>query len=217
MQLAWWETGQILFIWKWLWETDKGGREGREERKKTKEWEGQRSFLLYCQCYRSALQPDEGDCLAVWVSVWVVVQDGVTTRVGLEQEAGRHQNLKQMTGGHGAVPLHISFVTTVHVYCHCWMKMCLSLSGYVLSKAVMFNDFPRQFQLGPKGKSSTERRWWLNYGVIKVKWTPVHSDFSPPLSSTNRSSQVSTNCCQKSALCTAGHQGRQNSSPTGHV
>lgn len=42
-----------------------------------------------------------------------------------------------------------------------------------------------------------------------------HIDVSCVLSSTSRSGQVSTDCCQESASCPAGHQGEQNSSPLG--
>lgn len=62
-------------------------------------------FCYITMHYPLALQPDEEAFF--WLRVWDFGQDGVTTRVGLKQEAG-HWDLYQMTH-------HVPYLTSEHV------------------------------------------------------------------------------------------------------
>lgn len=139
--------------------------------------------------------------------------------VGLKQEAGHPSwsRWQQTCLLHGMSLLCQLDMFTVTVGWKWHVITCFSLSGCVLSGAIMFNDFPRQLHsTRPQRRNPAQimNELWGHKGKMNYSALWLFS----PLSSTNRSSQVFTHCCcQKSALCTARHQGEQNSSPIGCV
>lgn len=112
----------IIFIWQWLWRMD-------EERKWSRQTAGG-FFLSYKSVAHHRRQIRElSDCLTQCLRC----QNGVSTRVGLQQEAG-HWRWQKMRG-HGSVPQAVTIVTVWHDYSVREMKVRLK---YVFITSVDF-------------------------------------------------------------------------------